>query len=724
MNKIYLLAILLLVSLITIPLYSQEDEDEDEEYEEKKEQGDTIKKTTALEEIVITGTRTEKKIIDIPYSVFRVEKKELIFGRDLNAKDILQDVPGLFIQTRYGSEVRISVRGFGTRSNSGVRGIRILQDGFPESEPDGETTLDAIDYTSLGGVEVVKGNQSSLYPNSPGGVINFLSDLSFTKNFVRTSSQFGSYNLMQNGLRLGLAGLNSKFFLSYTYKNYIGYRQHGSEFSHLVNANYVSYINPTTTFSVLGNYSRGFLRFPGSLTQEEYITNPNQAYFQAIASDFKRETQKGRLGVKYRTSWGKLNSNIFEFLGFGAIKDLAFTTNTLYNIKYKYVLGSTLRYTNTTPILKRENEFTFGFDYNYVTGPLSQYTNIGGNKGDELQAQNTETQSNYGFFAENQVNLYKSKFYFLLSGRYDKVIFNTNDELFSLRNSSRSFDRFTPKAALNYKLTPTVSAYTSFGFGFDTPSASELENFPYSSNSGLTTLNPDINPQTSKNFEIGIKGNLIDKKRKFLKKALFEFTLFNTQVDDEIVPFVISDRVYFRNAAKTNRIGFESGIKIEPIDRMDVLLNYTYTNFKYDKYLSRTYDAIGTPVDVDYTGSRVPAVPQHLVNFIVEGEPELAKHLELLLIFDCDYTSKMYVDDQNTESTGAFFYANLMVGLEYTYKNFGLIFSAGAKNIFDRKYIGFISINANPEFPVGQRRYYEPGEPRNYYTNINLSYRF
>lgn len=711
------------IVLYTLPVISQENDDE--EYEMKGEIKDTTKKkVTALEEIVVTGTRTEKKIIDIPYSVFRVNKKEFTFGRDLNAKDILQDVPGLFIQTRYGSEVRISIRGFGTRSNTGVRGIRILQDGVPESDPDGETTMDAIDYTSLGGVEVVKGNLSSLYPNSPGGVVNFLSDMNFTHNFIKLVSIAGEYKLYQGGLRLGLVGKNNKFFLSHTYKSYSGFRPHGAEYSHLINANYIAYPNDKSSVAILGNYTRGLVRFPGALTEEEYNKDPFQPYFQSVASDIRRMTQKGRLAVKYKSSWGKFNANEIEFLGYGAVKDLEFTTNTLYNIKSKYVLGSTLRYTSRHPLLKRENEFTAGADYNYVTGPLSQYTNLGGVKGDELQAQILETQSNYGFFFENQFNISKGKLYLLLSGRYDKLIFKTDDELLAVRNSTRSFDQFTPKAALNYKLTPTVSAYTSYGFGFDSPSATELENFPFSSNSGLTTLNPDINPQKSQNFEIGIKGNVFNRGAKFLKKALFEFTFFNTIVKDEIVPFIVSDRVYFRNAAQTNRLGLECGTKIEPVEKMDVIINYTYTNFKYDKYISRSYNAIGTPIDVDYSGSRVPAVPQHLVNFIVEAEPELAKHLEGLFIFDCDYATRMFVDDQNTEATSPYFFANLMAGVTYNTEKFNLLLSTGVKNIFNKRYIGFININANPEFPRGQRRYYEPGEPRNYYVTLNASYRF
>ena len=104
--------------------------------EEKHEGADTL--GYGMDEVTVVGTRTREKIIDIPYSVFSVEKKELKFGKKVSAKDVLADVPGMFIQNRYGNQdLRISIRGFGTRSNTGIRGVRILQDGIPESEPDG-----------------------------------------------------------------------------------------------------------------------------------------------------------------------------------------------------------------------------------------------------------------------------------------------------------------------------------------------------------------------------------------------------------------------------------------------------------------------------------------------------------------------------------------------------------------------------------------------------------
>jgi phosphoglycolate phosphatase-like HAD superfamily hydrolase len=62
-------------------------------------------------------------------------------------------------QSRYGtSDVRIVIRGYGARgagdrSNAGTsRGVRVLVDGIPETEPDGRTAFDQIDLAAAEGV--------------------------------------------------------------------------------------------------------------------------------------------------------------------------------------------------------------------------------------------------------------------------------------------------------------------------------------------------------------------------------------------------------------------------------------------------------------------------------------------------------------------------------------------------------------------------------------------
>jgi iron complex outermembrane receptor protein len=445
--KKYLLIGLFLITPIS---FSQEREREDEERDSVKYE---------IEELSITGTRTLKKIIDIPYSIFRVDKKELSYGKKVSAKDLLQDVPGLFLQNRYGnSDLRISLRGYGTRSNTGIRGIRILQDNIPVSETDGETVADEIDFTSLGGVEVVKGNLSSLYANAPGGVINFFTDLYFPQSFVRSISQVGKFGMKQTNGRMGIKSDNYRYTLSYNYRNVDGYRPHSSEYSNLVNSVYEGYVGSKSTISILGNYVRSFVRMPGSLTQEEYNTNPLQAYDIAVSQDFKRITKKGRFAARFKTFLGSNENNELEITGFAGTKNIERTDVETYTILNRYSAGSFLRYRNKTKIAGRENDFNIGMDYAFQSGPITDYDNIAGNRGLIINNEIEDNVSNLGFYFYNQINIFKNKMDFYVSGRYDKFVYARNSLQFvGVRDTSRIFTQFTPKVALNYKLTNSVA---------------------------------------------------------------------------------------------------------------------------------------------------------------------------------------------------------------------------------------------------------------------------
>lgn len=712
------LFIILLVSL-SVKIYSQEDEKRDSLKTEREEEEET-----STDEIIITGTRIPDKIINIPFSVFRVDKKELAYSRNISVKDVLADVPGLFLQSRYGShDVRISIRGYGNRSNSGIRGIRILQDGIPESEPDGETNIDAIDYTSLETVEVAKGNLSSLYTNAPGGVINFLTDMSFPANYVKQTNMFGNYDLRQNGFKTGLLTKNYKFFSSYSYRNFQGFREHSQEYLHLVNSVLQTFPDSKTQISVLGNYAKGLIKLPGALTKSEYYADPFQAYDVAVSSDFKRDLAKGRLAVRYNTSFGNDTKNDIELTGFVQLKDLQYTTNTLYTFNNRYFLGALARYTNTSRLWSRKNLFSVGVDYNYVDGDITSFNNVAGNKGDDLETQNIEILNNTGVYVQNQYYLYKDKMSLFFSGRYDDVNITNNNQLFGAQNSTRHFSRFTPRVALNYKLIPTVAVYTSYGYAFDTPAAVELQNYPYTSNRGATTLNPDLNPQKSKNFELGIKGNLFPKA-KWLDNSFFEFTFYKTKIEDEIVPFVINDLTYYRNAATTDRTGLEAGVKFHFENGIELVTNYSYSDFVYEDYIAVNYTAGGDTILANYSGNVVPAIPKSIFMFILNYQFKISKQFKGILLWDMDYFTKMFVDDANSDDVPEYFYGNIMAGFTYDIGKFNVVFTSGIKNIFDRRYVGFININANPELPPEQRRYYEVGEPRSYYLGLNIGYGF
>ena len=65
----------------------------------------------------------------------------------------------------------LSTRGFGARSQFGVKGIRIYADGIPLNSADGQGQAGSINIDTLGQIEFLRGPFSALYGNSSGGVV-------------------------------------------------------------------------------------------------------------------------------------------------------------------------------------------------------------------------------------------------------------------------------------------------------------------------------------------------------------------------------------------------------------------------------------------------------------------------------------------------------------------------------------------------------------------------
>lgn len=676
---------------------------------------DTLKYET--DEVVVTATRVEQKIIDIPYPVTRLKSSQFKFSRRVTVDDVLKNVPGLFLESRYGNhDVRIAIRGFGSRSNTGIRGVRILLDGIPESEPDGQTRIEAIDFNSIGSIEVVKGNSSSLYTNAPGGVINFINDIYFPHSFASQFNEFGSFNLRRNGLKFGVRTDKYGLLGTYSYHNYKGYRPHSEDYWHIFNTVVDLLPGDGTNLQILGYFVDGIIKLPGSLTKDEFEEDPYQAAQREIDRDSKRITTKGRLGLKFNTKFGKNNNQEIEILPYGTIKYFH-RTAAEYRIMNRYGLGSSYRYINRHTIAGLDNEFSIGGDFLYQSGPIEYYNNIGGKKGDQLLALTDETIGNNGFYFSDFLELYDKRFYLLLTGRYDNLYFETVDELLESRNALRRFEAFTPKAALNFKLTQSVAIYTSYGLSFDSPAGNEMNNYPTSSNASIL-LNPDLNAQKSKNFELGIKGNILIPEWEFFNNIIFEATFFNILIEDEIIPFEVYGDVFFRNAAETNRTGLEMGGSISIFEGLNLQASYTFSDFVYDEYIALTVDENLDTLTQNFTGNYAPSVPKHNLFLALAYNHPLTNQITGFIRGSIRYVSGMFVDDANSDKTADYTILSTDLGFDLVLGKFNLLISGGINNIADKLYTGFININSS------NGRFYEVGEPQNFYAAIRLGYIF
>ena len=129
--------------------------------------------------VVVTVTRdVGRSPLDLPYAITTLRPDSVVRGQTHTfVEQTLSLLPGVTVANRNNpsQDTRISIRGFGARSQFGARSIRILRDGMPLTLPDGQTPIDYLDLESVGRVEAIRGTASSLYGNASGGVLDLRS---------------------------------------------------------------------------------------------------------------------------------------------------------------------------------------------------------------------------------------------------------------------------------------------------------------------------------------------------------------------------------------------------------------------------------------------------------------------------------------------------------------------------------------------------------------------
>ncbi|MCX6304016.1 MAG: TonB-dependent receptor [Bacteroidetes bacterium] len=670
-----------------------------------------------LDEVAVSPLKVSKRIIDIPCPVVRLNYVNYKYDRKIGCDGILSSVPGLFLQSRYGDQdVRFSARGFGSRSTAGVRGIQVTLDDIPESEPDGQTRLDAIDFNAIGHIEIVKGNSSSLYTNAPGGVAGFFNDLGFDRSSVVQFNQFGSFGLHQNGFKAAVKTANYRVLTTYSYINYDGYRQHNTGFRHVLNMVIEATPSAHTKLSILGYFVDGACKLPGSLTREEFQQDPWQADPMSVTRDEKRITTRGRVGIRYDAVFGGNLNNEVEVTFYGTIKYFNIADYD-YRVINRYGFGLNARYINKALIGARHNECSIGIDLLSQPSRTAIYKNLKGVRGDMIDQVESEHLSGNGIYISDNFELLKEKLFMLLTCRYDNVKYKLAEETLPLLSESRIFNAVKPKLALNYKIAPAIAVYTSFGWSFDSPAADELR-----STDPDSLLNKDLKAQESRNFEVGIKGDLVRGKKTFLNRFLYEATFFNSRIYNEIVPYEVSGEFQARNAASANRLGMELGAHLELFEGFTLGLTYTWSHFEYLTYETKVFEAdtAGVLAEADkvYSGNTEPGVPANNVNVSIAYSRSLNNHFGFFVKAGCQGISGFWVDDANTVKTSPVNLLNGLLGIDLKFGKFSMMASGGIRNIFDEVYVGFTNTNA------ADMRYYEAGAPRNYFVSLNLGYTF
>ena len=655
---------------------------------------DVFAQVSTLEPISVNATRVEKNLQDIPAAVSRIGPDEIQLGSEqLGLDESLDRVPGLFLLNRYNfaQDVRASIRGFGARSSFGIRGIKIIVDGIPETLPDGQGSVDGIDIGSAEQISVIRGPASSLYGNASGGVILVESERGPEEPFTELRSTGGEYGLRKHQLKFGGQASAVNYMVNLSDTRIGGYRDHSEAENRQLNARLEAAISQDTTWvASLHHTDQPIANDPGGINADSVAADRTAARDQNIQYDAGEALEQTRLGLTLRTRLADGHSvqarvhnvsrdfsNRLPIKGGGAVS---------FDRDYR---GAGIHYIREGSLAGRSNRLLVGLDYDVQDDDRSRFDNLEGVLGERTLEQNEKVTS-LGVFLQNEWQV-TERAEVILGVRYDEVTFDVTDRFLSNGDDSGkvTLDHVSPRLATSIAVTENVRFFANISSAFETPTTTEFAN---PSGGGF---NQALKPQESTNYEIGLKA-LSGRHR-------YEASVFTIDVKDELIQYQLDDqpgRNFYENVGQSTRNGLELAYAGKIGRGAEFSAAWTWSDFRFERFSN---------VDGDrFDGNRIPGIPQHFL------------HLELswfadngfYVIWDANLAGSLFADNANEDKVDSYQVTNLRLGRDWLYDGWEVSPFLGVNNLLDEEYNSNIRINA-----FG-KRYYEPAPERNFYAGI------
>lgn len=669
--------------------------------------------TYYLHEILVTGIRGGGEVLQLPMAVSVVAARDFATSRRVGLNDVLWATPGVLAQSRSGGQdIRLTVRGFGARgngdrSNAGtIRGIKLLVDGIPETDPDGRTSLDLVDLQSAARIEVVRTNASTLFGNASGGVINIDSQSPFPAPYAELTTMVGSFGLQRGNLKVGATLGTGRLSLSGSRVEFDGWRSHTANSSTQMHTSLVSDLGKSTRLKLLASGAITRLQIPGALTQAQYHADAKQANPTYAARSERRYNRVGRIGFSLSGTISEEHS--FEVLGYVTPKVLQRSERGTFRDFNRYHLGGGITYQWKPVDIAWLGRVAGGVDEAYQDGTILFYNLVNGERGDSLRTNKREGANTLGMFLQVEVQL-SDAISAIVGGRYDCQMYLS--EIFAAGAKSKSFtdqltlDHFTPRAALLYRLSGNHSLYLSIGGGVESPAFNEVD--PPPTIAGVQ-LNPFLKPMSSTTLEIGMKGYELFRDTPIVRSLIYSLAAYSISVKNEIVPY--DGGVWFFSAGGSRRYGVELGTRIEFLHSVSLTTALTYLNAEYVTYKNE----LG-----EFSGKNVPGIPTTVIN----ARARYASPFGLFVDLGLEHINSYYADDANTASVPSYVVVHASAGYGLRVGSVSTSAFLGVNNLMDQQHVASVFINPSVRSGGGTPitpAYLEPGLPRNAFGGFTL----
>ncbi|HFN1157974.1 TPA: TonB-dependent receptor PqqU [Klebsiella pneumoniae] len=671
--------------------------------------------------MVVTAAPTTVSELDTPAAVSVVNGDEMRQAAPrVNLSESLGAVPGLQVQNRqnYAQDLQLSIRGFGSRSTYGVRGLRIYVDGIPATMPDGQGQTSNIDIGSVDTIEVLRGPFSALYGNSSGGVINVTSQTGTQPPTVEASSYYGSFGTWHYGMKAtGAVGDGSHagdvdYTVSTNRFTTHGYRDHSGASKNLANARLGVRINDVSKLTLLLNSVDIKANDAGGLTADEWRDNPRQSP-RGDQYNTRKNTRQTQAGLRYERQLSA-QDDLSVMMYAGERETTQFQSiPRAPQLKPSHaggVIDLTRHYQGIDTRLTHRGELlvpvtlTAGLDYENMSERRKGYENF-------VMVNGAPQYGEQGALRRNERNLMWNVDPYLQTQwqltdklsldagvRYSSVWFDSNDYYITPGNGDDSGDasyhKWLPAGSLKYALTDAWNVYLSAGRGFETPTINELS-YRSDNQSGL---NFGLKPSTNDTVEIGSKTRI--------GNGLFTAALFQTNTDNEIVVDSSSGgRTSYKNAGKTRRQGMELGLDQQFGESWRLKAAWTWLDATYRTNVCD---------DASCNGNRIPGIARNMGYASFGYQPEQGWYAGS----DIRYMSDIMANDENTAKAPSWTVVGLTTGYKWSYGRMDMDLFGRIDNLFDREYVGSVIVNES------NGRYYEPAPGRNYGIGLNLAWRF
>lgn len=445
-----------------------------------------VARSYAINEVVVTGTRSETDVRHLPMTVSVVGRPQLEASQQTSVLPVLNSqVPGFFSTSRgvmgygvaTGASGQMSLRGIGGPAQAALptTGLLVLIDGHPQYMGlMGHPIADAYQTMMAERVEVLRGPASVLYgSNAMGGVINIVTR-KMQEDGIRTNINIGAgaYGSVQteatNRIRKGR--FSSTVTASYNrtdghradmaFEQYGGYAKLGYDF--------------TDNWKVWGdvNVTRFNATNPGSV-MKPYIDNDQRITRGMTSFALENHYEKTSGALSFFYNWGDHWINDGYQPGGEPLQYRFNSNDQMLGVSWYQSIQ-----------LFQGNRLTVGADYFH----------FGGEAWNQFFDGHRETSADKSL---NEVAGY-------VDFRQDIAAWLTLDAGARVDYHSQTGTEFIPQVGLAFHLPENAEIKAMASKGFRNPTIREMYMFP--------PQNPDLKPEKLWNYELPFSQRLMDNR--------------------------------------------------------------------------------------------------------------------------------------------------------------------------------------------------------------------